>query len=66
MTTFTIPDMTCGHCAGVVTETVKSLDPGAEVQVEVMDKKVSVKSTASDRAILAALAEAGYPAEPVA
>lgn len=63
MTTYKVPDMTCGHCAGVVTETLKSLDPTAEVKVEVMKKEVSVTSKASADAILAALADAGYPAK---
>lgn len=63
MTTYKIPDMTCGHCAGVVTETLKSLDPAAEIKVEVMKKEVSVTSKASADAILAALADAGYSAQ---
>jgi copper chaperone len=63
MTTYKVPDMTCGHCAGVVTETLKSLDPAAEINVEVMKKEISVKSTASADKILAALADAGYPAK---
>lgn len=63
MTTYKVPDMTCGHCAGVVTATLKSLDPAAEINVEVMKKEVSVKSTASADTILAALADAGYPAQ---
>lgn len=63
MTTYKVPDMTCGHCAGVVTETLKSLDPAAEIKVEVMKKEVSVTSKASAETILAALADAGYPAQ---
>ena len=63
MTTYKVPDMTCGHCAGVVTETLKSLDPAAEINVEVMKKEISVKSTASADKILVALADAGYPAK---
>lgn len=63
MTTYKVPDMTCGHCAGVVTATLKSLDPTAEINVVVMKKEVSVTSKASGDAILAALAEAGYPAQ---
>lgn len=63
MTTYKVPDMTCGHCAGVVTEALKSLDPAAEIKIEVMKKEVSVKSEASADKILAALADAGYPAQ---
>jgi copper chaperone len=63
MTTYKVPNMTCGHCAGVVTETLKSLDPTAEIKVEVMKKEVTVTSKASADAVLTALANAGYPAK---
>ena len=57
---FQLPDMTCGHCAGTVNQTLKLIDPACEVQVDLAQKKVSVQST-EDRDTLA---EAGYP--PVA
>jgi copper chaperone len=59
---FTIADMHCGHCAGVITKTVQQLDPQARVQVELPAKKVVVDSAQPREAIAHALAEAGYPA----
>ena len=58
---FTIPAMSCGHCAGVITQTVKSLDPAAQVNVDLASKKVAVQSSQNQPTVAAALAEAGYP-----
>ena len=61
MIEFTINDMSCGHCASVITKTVKALDSEAKVDIDLAQKKVAVEST-EDRATLAeALTEAGYP-----
>ncbi|WP_411880176.1 heavy-metal-associated domain-containing protein [Polaromonas sp. YR568] len=60
---FNIPAMSCGHCAGVITQTVKALDPSAQVKVDLAAKKVVVESSRDRPALAAALAEAGYPAQ---
>jgi copper chaperone len=60
---FNIPAMSCGHCAGVITQTVKSLDPAAQVNVDLASKKVVVQSSQERQTVAAALAEAGYPAQ---
>lgn len=60
---FNIPAMSCGHCAGVITQTVKALDPSAQVNVDLAAKKVVVESSQDRQAVAAALAEAGYPAQ---
>ena len=39
---FDIPDMSCGHCAGVITKTVRQLDAGATVSIDLPAKKVTV------------------------
>ena len=59
---FTVKDMHCGHCAGVITKTVQQLDPQARVEVELGAKKVVVESDQPREAIAHALSEAGYPA----
>lgn len=59
---FEIPAMSCGHCAGVITETVKRLDPEATVSVDLQTRKVSVQTTQERPALAQALAQAGYPA----
>ena len=60
---FNIPAMSCGHCAGAITQAVKSLDPAAQVHVDLASKKVVVQSSQDRPALAAALAEAGYPAQ---
>ena len=42
--TFQVQGMTCGHCAGAVTQAVKSVDPQAEVKVDLASGKVEVHS----------------------
>ena len=59
---FNVPDMSCGHCAGVITKTVKSLDASATVSIDLPAKKVTVQTTQDRATVAAALAEAGYPA----
>ena len=58
---FNIPDMSCGHCAGVITKTVKQLDGSATVQIDLPSKKVTVETTQDRQTVADALAEAGYP-----
>lgn len=60
---FKVNNMTCGHCVGVVTDTVKTLDPEAKVRVELPLKRVQIVSKRSRDDIIKALGEAGYPAE---
>jgi copper chaperone len=57
---FRLPDMTCGHCASGVTQTLKRTDPARTVTVDLNAQEVRVQS-AEDRQTLAdALTEAGY------
>ena len=58
---FNIPDMSCGHCVGVITKTVQQLDVNAKISVDLPAKKVSVETTQDRQTVADALAEAGYP-----
>jgi len=60
MTKLKVSDMTCGHCAGVVTEAVKGVDPKAQVEVDVMSKSVSITSAIDSQKFVAAIRDAGY------
>jgi len=60
---FNIPAMSCGHCASTITQAVKALDPAAQVDVDLAAKKVVIQSSQDQRAVAAALAQAGYPAQ---
>jgi copper chaperone len=58
--TFQVQGMSCGHCAGAVTEAVKSVDPQAEVKVDLATGKVEVQSGQDRAAIARAIEEEGY------
>jgi len=52
--------MTCSHCERAVTQAVKSVDPGAQVKVDLAAGKVEVQTTEPREAIAQAIAEEGY------
>jgi copper chaperone len=57
---FQVQGMSCGHCVRAVTEAVRSVDPQAEVKVDLASGQVEVQSQ-RDRAELArAIEEEGY------
>ena len=60
MIELTLNDMSCGHCSGVVTKTVKALDANATVQIDLASKKVKIDTLADAAAVRTALTEAGY------
>lgn len=57
-----VPDMTCGHCAGVVTKAIQSVDAGAEVDVDLKAQTVTIAAKSDGAAFTQALEVAGYPA----
>ncbi len=61
MIEFTVADMSCGHCASVITKTVQSLDAQAQVAIDLDHKKVSIETNQERATLAAALEEAGYP-----
>ena len=58
-----VPDMTCGHCAQTIEKAVKSIDPEAQVEVDLARKSVSVATTAPEQTISEVLRLAGYDNE---
>ena len=60
MIEFSIPAISCGHCARAVTEAVQEVDPKAEVKVDVAARQVQVRSQTPRAALVVALTEAGY------
>ena len=61
MVEFNVPAMSCGHCVGVITQTLKLVDPQARVEVDLAGKKVKVESSVDRQALASALVDAGYP-----
>ena len=72
MTSFSVNDMTCGHCVSSITSAVKAVDPGAQVRIDLATQRVDIELTEADAAKRCdAIKEAGYtpvaidgPAEP--
>ena len=56
-----VENMTCGHCVSAVTKAVQSVDPQAQVTIELAEKSVRVGSDKALDAISAAIVDAGYP-----
>jgi copper chaperone len=57
----TVPDMTCGHCKAAVERALAEAAPGATVAVDLPARRVTVTGATDEGAVLAALAEEGYP-----
>jgi copper chaperone len=62
--TYSVPDISCGHCKSAIESEVGSLDDVASVTVDIDAKTVTVDGSASDEAIHAAISEAGYEVAP--
>jgi copper chaperone len=61
--TYTVPGMHCGHCERAVKEEVGAVPGVASVDVDLETKLVKVTGDAlDDRALRAAIEEAGYQA----
>jgi len=60
---YTIDAMHCDGCARAVRAAVREADPDATVELDVPARKARIDSNRSD-AVVAALAEAGFPAVP--
>jgi copper chaperone len=63
MTTYSIPDMTCGHCRAAVEAAMRDLDPSATVAVDLESRTAEIASAAPEDAVRARLMQAGYPAQ---
>lgn len=60
MTSFTVPDMSCGHCTAAIEKAIKAIDPAARVSCDLGTKNVEVFSHVSEPALAAAIRGAGY------
>lgn len=60
MTTFDVPDMSCGHCVAAITRAVQAHDPAARVEADLERHQVRVSSSADADALQRLITEAGY------
>ncbi|MBW3659995.1 MAG: copper ion binding protein [Actinobacteria bacterium] len=58
--TYSVPEISCGHCKASIEGEVGKLDDVSSVNVDIDRKTVTVEGDASDEAIKAAIDEAGY------
>lgn len=56
-----VPSMSCGGCVSTITKAVHSVDPQAEVNVNLQTKTVQVETSLTAPVVSKALAQAGYP-----
>ncbi len=60
-TTFTVPDMTCGHCEKTIRGALADALPGADVSIDLSTHRVIVAGDADTAA--EAMQEVGYSPE---
>lgn len=60
-TTFTVNDMTCGHCVGTIRSALEDALPGSQVEIDLPTHKVSF--TGDKAKGEEAIREAGYTPE---
>lgn len=63
MLRFHIPNMACGGCANSVSKIVSSIDSKTHIEIDRASREVRVDTRVNEKAILAALEKAGFPAE---
>ncbi len=61
MIEFTIPDMTCGHCAGRIRTAVAEVDARANVDIDIASHTVRITSSCDEALFREALSDADYP-----
>jgi len=61
MISFSVSDMTCGHCVNSITKAVKALDQGAQVHIDLATHRVDIDPSEVSAADLSdAITEAGF------
>lgn len=58
-----VPTMACGGCAKGVTKALANADPKARITIDLTTRHVQIDSVATEQELLAAMTQAGYPAE---
>ena len=62
-TTFTVNDMTCGHCVGTVRRALEEALPGAEISVDLQTHRVVFTGDRAKGEV--AIRDAGYTPLPL-
>ncbi|QRM31336.1 heavy-metal-associated domain-containing protein [Microvirga sp. VF16] len=62
---FHVPDLKCGGCLGFVVRALRDIDQTVRITADIPARTLRVISTRFESALLRALREAGYTAEPI-
>lgn len=62
---FHVQEMTCGHCAGVITSALTKTFPGVSVHADTAARMIYVDGATDAKAVGGIIAEAGYAATAV-
>ncbi len=60
-----VEEMSCGHCVKAVTEAANSVSDVGKVDVDLAGGLVTVSGDPDSAAVIAAIEEAGFPAQQV-
>jgi copper chaperone len=55
-----VNDMTCGHCASVITKAVKDVDAQAKVEIDIAARTVRIESTREASEFISVIRNEGY------
>jgi copper chaperone len=55
-----VNDMTCGHCASVISKAIREADAAARCEIDLAARKVTIASELPAAEFVDAIAEAGY------
>jgi copper chaperone len=55
-----VNDMTCGHCASVITKAVQETDAAARCEIDLAARTVRIASAEPAQPFVEAIAQAGY------
>jgi copper chaperone len=58
-----VPTIACNGCAETITDTIHTMEPDAQVNVDVQAKTVTVEAEASEETIKQAIVAAGHTIE---
>lgn len=61
---FDVQGMSCSHCVASVTQAVKTVDPAADIVIDLSSGRVEVDSDQDRRKLAAAIAAEGYTVSP--
>lgn len=62
MTTFLVPDMSCGHCKATIERAVSAADSAAKMEFDLQEHLVKIDSALPPAKLAETLEDAGYPA----